>query len=300
MSSKILQEAVETLRSGELIGLPTETVYGLACDATNGVAVAKIYQRKQRPSFNPLIIHVSDIAMAQEYGTFSSAALKLADHYWPGPVTMVVPGKGKVSELVSAGLETIGIRMPNHQVARHIIKDLGRPIAAPSANVSGFLSPTAADHVKQSFPDLLVLDGGPTDVGLESTIVDMSTAQPAILRAGVITEEQVEAVLGPLAAAAEGIKAPGQLLRHYATNLPLRMDADVPQKGEAFLGFGDGPATQNLSQSGDLLEAAANLFKMLHILDDSDKYAGIAVARIPDTGVGVAINDRLRRASERE
>lgn len=301
-----LQLAASFLRKGGLVAMPTETVYGLACDASNPDAVARLYAAKGRPQFNPLIAHVASLEMAQAEAVFSEAALALARNFWPGPLTLVLPvaQTGTVCDLARSGLNTIAIRMPAHPGARSLIAGFGRPVVAPSANRSGHISPTLADHVKADLDGKvdLILDGGPCTQGIESTIVSFVGDRPVLLRAGAAETSALEAFLGePLTRAEDedGISAPGQLKSHYAPNARLRLNADAPETGEAWLGFGpDTFGGTNLSPSGNLTEAAANLFAMLRKLDtDSDR---IAVAHIPDEGLGEAINDRLARAAHRE
>jgi L-threonylcarbamoyladenylate synthase len=292
--------AADLLRAGKLVAFPTETVYGLGADARNGEAVAAIYATKGRPQFNPLIVHLPDLAAAEALAAFDVQAIRLAEAFWPGPLTLVLPLKAGhgLSPLVSAGLPTVALRVPAHPVARALLRAFGGPVAAPSANPSGRISPTRADHVARGFPagTVTVLDAGPSTVGLESTIVAPGTP-PRLLREGGIAAERVEKVLGvPLSAPLpDGVTAPGQMASHYAPRVGLRLNATAPKEGESFLGFGAGPATLNLSAKGDLAEAAANLFDYLHQLDARD--LPIAVAPIPEEGIGRAINDRLRRAA---
>ncbi len=299
--------AARRLAEGGLVAFPTETVYGLAADATNGRAVAAIFELKGRPHFNPLIVHLPDTGAAQKHGVLDHRALALAEAFWPGPLTMVVKRRedSPLSELVSAGLDTVALRVPAHPVARAVLEACGLPIAAPSANPSGYLSPTTAAHVAQGFgdADLLVLDGGPCAVGLESTVIDLSGETAGLLRAGAITAEEMAAHIGPVAAADAGaaIRAPGMLASHYAPRCPVRLNAAYVRPDEAILGFGadmpqGGAASRNLSTSGDLREAAANLFAMLHDLDQPG-IAAIAVVPIPGDGLAVAIRDRLTRAA---
>ncbi len=303
-------EATRLLRAGGLVALPTETVYGLGADATNGKAVAGIYAAKGRPSFNPLIAHVPDIAAAQALGLFNAPALALARAFWPGPLTLVVPMSPScdVCDLARAGLATIGLRVPDHPATLAVLKALGRPVAAPSANRSGHISPTRAEHVLGDLGGLIdaVLDAGPCEIGVESTIVACLGGAPRLLRPGGITRSQIEAVIGQVLvdgqAGAGSPIAPGQLDSHYAPNARLRLDATAPDAGEAWLGFGPDPdlsravATANLSPRSDLVEAAANLFAHLRELDATG--AGrIAVAAIPAKGLGEAIRDRLERAA---
>ena len=293
-------EAARILARGGLVAFPTETVYGLGADATNGAAVAGIFAVKGRPHFNPLIVHVASLEQARAHGDFSQIALKLAAKFWPGGLTLVVPRRAetKLSELVSAGLDTVALRMPAHAVARALLEEFGGPIAAPSANPSGTVSPTMAAHVAESLVDKveLILDGGPTMLGLESTVIGFDEGKPLLLRPGAIARDEIEAVTGPLAAADEKIRSPGQLQSHYAPRARLRLNAVSAGPGEALLGFGPvAGAKLNLSVRGDLKEAAANLFAMLRELDRNAKT--IAVSPIPDSGLGEAINDRLVRAA---
>ncbi|TAK98844.1 MAG: threonylcarbamoyl-AMP synthase [Rhodospirillaceae bacterium] len=302
-------EAARILRNGGLVAFPTETVYGLGADATQGTAVAKVYAVKGRPSFNPLIVHVAAAPWVAEIALPDKRFDLLAHRFWPGPLTFVMhrrPGTA-VSELVSAGLDTVAVRSPAHDIAHALLEAVGRPLAAPSANKSGTVSPTRAEHVIASLGDQvdLVLNGGPCRVGLESTVLDLTGAAPAILRPGAITADEITAVLGkPVSmTVAEGDssapRSPGQLASHYAPELPLRLNAKQAEPGEALLAFGTAPseAALNLSPGGDLIEAAANLFAMLRALDDKARYRAIAVMPIPEAGIGVAINDRLRRAA---
>jgi len=299
-------DAARLLREGELVAFPTETVYGLGADATNDKAVARIFEAKGRPSFNPLIVHVASLEMAARLGTFNAAALKLAEAFWPGALTLVMertPDCG-ASELVSAGLSTIAVRMPAHNVARDLIAATGVPLAAPSANPSENLSPTRAEHVATGLGDkvAMILDGGPCPLGLESTVCGCFGVKVIQLRPGAIPREEIEKVVGPLSHRVLDAKhSPGQLSRHYAPRAKLRLDATEVRQGEALLAFGaDVPecnaALLNLSTSGDLVEAAANLFAHLRELDASGA-AGIAVMPIPTSGLGEAINDRLIRAA---
>lgn len=296
----------ERLRAGAVAAFPTETVYGLGADAGNSDAVLKIYETKGRPRFNPLIVHCADLAMAEELATFSPLARRLADHFWPGPLTLVVPKRrdARLSDIVTAGLGGIGLRVPDHPVALALIRAAGVPLAAPSANPSGKLSPTTAEQVRRAFAGRVpVLDGGACTAGVESTILAVDGGTVTQLRAGALAREKIEAFLErPVATAPEGspIAAPGMLASHYAPSALLRLNATEPLPGEAYLAFGPAPKTatsrlRNLSPAGDLHEAARNLFSMLHELDEGA--ARIAVAPIPETGLGEAINDRLRRAA---
>lgn len=294
-----IARAVALLRAGEPVAIPTETVYGLAADARNGDAVAAIYAAKGRPSFNPLIAHVADHAAARALVSFPDWAERLAAAFWPGPLTLVLPMRaGAVHPLVTAGLGTLAVRVPAHPVAHAVLAEMGGPLAAPSANRSGRISPTTAEHVLAGLSGRIaaVLDAGPCTVGLESTIVGATPSGPSLLRPGGVTRAEVEAITGPLAAAPDAITAPGQLASHYAPDASLRLDATAPVDGEKMLGFGDIPGDLTLSATGDLAEAAANLFGHLHALD-ARPGSRIAVAPIPEKGLGRAINDRLRRAA---
>jgi L-threonylcarbamoyladenylate synthase len=287
--------AVRALRQGELVAFPTETVYGLGADATNSRAVAAIFAAKRRPQFNPLIVHVRDLAQAETLAEFPPAARALAARFWPGALSLVLPRRadGALSLLVSAGLDTVALRAPSHPLTQALIAQAG-PLAAPSANVSGRVSPTTAAHVEEELGGRIavILDGGPTPLGIESTVIGFDGDTPVLLRPGAIPREALPA----LAAAAPGkIASPGQLASHYAPRAALRLNAARAQDGEVLLAFGDAPGV-NLSPSGDLAEAAANLFAMLRALDASGARA-IAVMPIPEHGLGEAINDRLRRAA---
>lgn len=292
-----IERAATLLRAGKLVAFPTETVYGLGCDATNDRAVAAVFEAKERPEFNPLIVHLLGRAEAEALAEFDARAATLADRFWPGPLTLVLKRRADcpVSLLATAGLDTVALRAPAHDMARALLTVARVPIAAPSANRSGEVSPTRAEHVTVAAD--MVLDGGPCRIGLESTVLDLTGERPAILRPGAVTDEEVVAVIGPLAPAGPAIRSPGLLARHYATRLPLRLNAREARQGEALLGFGPAPrATLNLSPAGDLTEAAANLFAMMRTLD-APPHTGIAVMPIPDRGLGRAINDRLRRAA---
>jgi L-threonylcarbamoyladenylate synthase len=308
--------AARILAAGGLVAFPTETVYGLGADATNAAAVARLYAAKGRPAFNPLIAHVGDTTAARVLARFDAAAETLAGAFWPGPLTLVVPKSAAcpVAELATAGLDSIAVRVPAHRIARALIAALGRPVVAPSANRSGHVSPTTADHVLADLADRidLVLDGGPASVGVESTIVACLDDRVTLLRPGGIPREAIERTLGrkvdetPIAVEGDGEAplAPGMLASHYAPRAALRLDADAVRPGEAVLAFGpDLPAGAdraamilNLSARGDLIEAAANLFSHLRELDRGG-IASIAVMPIPRQGLGEAINDRLARAA---
>jgi len=297
-----IANAARILRDGGLVAFPTETVYGLGADATNDRAVATIFAAKERPRFNPLIVHVPDVAAAERLIAFTPAARRLAERFWPGALTLVLPRQpdAKLSLLVSAGLDTVAVRVPSESVAQKLIAAAGVAIAAPSANASGEVSPTTAEHVRQSLRDKvdLILDGGPTRLGLESTVIGFENGKPVILRPGSIARATIEAVTGPLAQATDDkIASPGQLASHYAPDAKIHLNAMAAGPSEVLLAFGPATgATRNLSPSGDLEEAAANLFAMLRELDAMEPRA-IAVMPIPDHGLGEAINDRLRRAA---
>ncbi len=292
------------MTDGRLVILPTETVYGLAADASNAAAVAAIYAAKGRPAFNPLIAHVASLAAAQAIAHLDERAVKLAQAFWPGPLTIVAPIKDRaaVCDLARAGLDTVAIRVPGHPLAQAVLEAFGGPVVAPSANRSGRPSPTThADAVAETGEAAaFALDGGPCSVGLESTVVALLDGEARLLRPGGVTRAQIEALIGPLAQAADDAKrSPGRLALHYAPNAPVRLNADAPADGEAFLAFGrarDGERVFNLSPRGDLAEAAANLFSMLRAADATSPTA-IAVAPIPPEGLGEAINDRLARAA---
>lgn len=296
-----MQNAARIIAAGGTVAIPTETVYGLAADATNGEAVARIYAAKGRPSFNPLISHITTMEMAEELAVFSPIAQQLAETFWPGPLTLVLPKSSTcpVSDLATAGLDTIAIRAPRHPIARGLIETAECPLAAPSANPSEALSPTTAQHVAEVLSDKvdLILDGGPCEKGVESTVISLAGERPALLRPGALARADIEVITGPLDAPSEKIASPGMMRRHYAPNAKLRLNAVKPKSGEAYLGFGPTKhkVAANLSTSGDLLEAAANLFAMLRILDM--QYDHIAIAPIPQEGLGEAINDRLKRAA---
>jgi L-threonylcarbamoyladenylate synthase len=302
-------EAASLLRAGRLVAFPTETVYGLGADATDDRAVAAIFAAKRRPRFNPLIVHVPDLAEAEKLVLFDPRARRLAARFWPGPLSLVLRRRAEagLSLLASAGLDTVAIRAPAHPAAQALLRATGRPIAAPSANRAGRVSPTEAAHVLAELGTAvaLILDAGKCPVGLESTVLDLTGERPALLRPGGVTFEELEVVAGPVLAVSSGAGAPhspGMLASHYAPLLPVRPDATDARPGEALLAFGPAAAppgfaeTLWLSCTGDLAEAAANLFAMLRRVDRPD-FAGIAVMPIPEQGLGRAINDRLRRAA---
>ena len=301
---KSVEDAAALLRSGKLCAFPTETVYGLGADATDADAVLSIYETKGRPRFNPLIIHCADLAMAETLAEFSPLARRLAG-LWPGSLTLVLPARAGngLADVATAGLDSVAIRIPDHALAMELIAAVGRPLAAPSANPSGRLSPTTAEQVRRGFAGKVpVLDGGPCRAGVESTIIRVEGERLVQLRAGAVAREEIERKLGVTIQIAEkdaAVAAPGMLASHYAPNALMRLNT-APRAGEAFLAFGAAPdfggPMRNLSAAGDLHEAARNLFSMLHELDAAG--AGvIAVAPIPETGLGEAINDRLARAA---
>ena len=301
---KTTKEASKLLREGELVAFPTETVYGLGADATNDKAVAKIFEIKGRPQFNPLISHLPTAQHAFEFGAFSKTAKQLASMLWPGPITFVVPRSNNcpISWLASAGLATVAIRVPDHPVAKELLERANIPVAAPSANISGRISPTRSRHVHEEFGSNIssILEGGDCKVGLESTVLDFSGTIPIILRPGHITKEQLESKIGKVEIASENkiISSPGMLASHYAPKARVKTRMTTVMDGEAFLGFGNisFEPFPNLSTKGDLVEAASNLFHMMRELDKQNpKY--ICIAPIPNEGLGIAINDRLQRAA---
>ena len=294
-SDEAIAEAARLILVGAPVGIATETVYGLAADATNAEAVARIYEAKGRPAFNPLIVHVPDLAEAEHIGRFDEEARALAEQHWPGPLTLVVPlnDGAPIAPLVTAGLRTIGLRVPAHPAMQALLRAAGRPLAAPSANASGAISPTRTEHVLKSLGGRipLIVDAGPTECGLESTIVAATGGPLRLLRRGPIGVEAIENT-------GSSIEAPGQLASHYAPSKPLRLDAESATDGEYLIGFGSIAGDASLSPSGDLVEAAARLFDLLHQADASN-HRRIAVAPVPNDGLGAAINDRLRRAATR-
>jgi L-threonylcarbamoyladenylate synthase len=314
-SEAAVARAAECLREGGLVAFPTETVYGLGADASNARAIARLYEAKGRPSFNPLIAHVGDIAGGMKIAYFDPTARRLAGTFWPGPLTLVLPRTSDcpVADLATAGLDTVAVRFPAHPVARAILRAFAGPVVAPSANLSGHVSPTTAAHVLSDLDGRidLIVDGGPVTVGLESTIVGCFET-PMLLRPGGLPREEIERLLGcPMARPAEDETrqtgqplAPGMLASHYAPHAPVRLDARAVEAGEALLAFGPHAlpgmdtaiAVMNLSARGDLAEAAANLFGYLRTLDAKGARA-IAVMSVPHQGLGEAINDRLRRAA---
>ncbi|MGV3457651.1 L-threonylcarbamoyladenylate synthase [Sphingomonas sp.] len=297
-----IAEAAAIIATGGCVATPTETVYGLAADATNAEAVAGIYAAKGRPSFNPLIVHVADRRAAEAIAMFDRDARALADAFWPGPLTLVLPLRpdAPIAGLVTAGLSTVAIRVPQHRAMQALLAATGKPLAAPSANASGSISPTRAAHVAASLAGRipLIIDDGATSGGIESTIVAVGP-QPRLLRPGPVSAAEIEREIGRwLGGAGEAIEAPGQLASHYAPHKPLRLNAAEARDGEWLIGFGTVAGDDTLSATADLTEAAARLFDALHRADASDRKA-IAVAPVPDDGIGIAINDRLKRAATR-
>lgn len=301
---------ISALQHGDPVGFPTETVYGLAANAYNDAAVSKIFLLKKRPSFNPLISHVTSIKAVERFAVVCPMAKKLAKTFWPGPLTFILKQKPgtNISKLVTANLDTVAVRCPAHPFAQKILNAIDFPLAAPSANISESVSPTTAQHVLEAFPALPVLDGGPCQAGVESTILDLSTDEPRILRPGTITLEQIQECLGspvlpftPDLQSSSSVRCPGQTLRHYSPVKRVRINVSFVEPGEGLLDFGasglKSDISLNLSPSGDLSEAASNLFAYLRQLDQSSA-TGIAITPIPNTGIGIAINDRVRRASQ--
>ncbi len=297
-----VSEAAEALRRGGLVLMPTETVYGLAADASDPAAIAALFEAKGRPRFNPLIAHVTGLAAAERFAAFDPRARQLAEAFWPGPLTLVAPvtGETAVCDLARAGLDTVAVRAPAHPLAQALLEAFGRPVCAPSANRSGRPSPTTLQDALEETGSAVkaALDGGPCPVGLESTVVAVLDGPPRLLRPGGLAREAIEAVVGPLAEADDDARrSPGRLLRHYAPEAPIRLNALEAEPGEAFLRFGDGVDDPlSLSPSGDVREAAQRLFSRLRAADRL-RPRGIAVAPVPHTGLGEAINDRLRRAA---
>lgn len=306
ITNDTILQASQLLQNGLLVSFPTETVYGLGADATNDVAVAAIFEAKGRPSFNPLIVHVPTLARAKELVDFNELALKIAAKFWPGPLTMVLPRRNNcpISKLASAGLDTLAVRIPQTPSAQQLLIACNLPIAAPSANPSGQISPTRAEHVAAGLQDkvTLILDGGPCAVGVESTVISVIEQGITILRPGGITADDLAPLTDkPIASAKtdDAISSPGMMLSHYAPKCHVRLNATHKEPNEAFVGFGPGNETfetTNLSPTSNLIEATANLFAQMHELD-KNTYSGIAFAPIPNTGLGLAINDRLNRAA---
>ena len=301
-SPDAIARAAAILREGGLVGMPTETVYGLAADANNAAAVARLYAAKGRPRFNPLIAHVSGIAMAKTLVAWPDLADELAAAFWPGPLTLVLPklGGAPICDLANAGLDSVAIRSPGHAGARALLSAFGGPLVAPSANPSGGVSPTTARHVSEGLGDKLdlILDGGACAVGVESTVIAILDGRATLLRPGGLERDRIEAISGPLATAghADAPASPGMLQSHYAPRAAMRLNAHEAKAGEVLLGFGAIAGDLNLSATGDLAEAAARLFAALREMDAPGPSC-IAVAPIPDEGLGEAINDRLQRAA---
>ena len=302
-----IQKAAQTIKNGGLVAFPTETVYGLGANAFDAQAVANIFAAKGRPAFNPLISHIAEIETLYELAITDDRVISLAQKFWPGPLTFVLKRKEQNSsfDLVCAGLPTMTIRMPNHPIALDLIKRSGIPIAAPSANRSQSISPTTARHVFESLGTKvdMIIDGGPSKVGVESTIIDLTTDQTVLLRAGGIGKEDIEDFLGEKVLFSQGNpdlpSSPGQMLKHYAPKIPTRINVNEQerQSDEFYIGFGNMTCDLNLSPSANLIEAASNLFAFMHLAEEQTTYPKIAIAPIPMTGLGLAINDRIKRAS---
>ena len=302
-----IQKAAQTIKNGGLVAFPTETVYGLGANAFDAQAVANIFAVKGRPAFNPLISHIAEIETLYELAITDDRVISLAQKFWPGPLTFVLKRKEQNSslDLVCAGLPTMTIRMPNHPIALDLIKRSGIPIAAPSANRSQSISPTTARHVFESLGTKvdMIIDGGPSKVGVESTIIDLTTDQTVLLRAGGIGKEDIEDFLGEKVLFSQGNpdlpSSPGQMLKHYAPKIPTRINVNEQerQSDEFYIGFGNMTCDLNLSPSANLIEAASNLFAFMHLAEEQTTYPKIAIAPIPMTGLGLAINDRIKRAS---
>ena len=310
-TSSNISQAAEVIQNGGLVAMPTETVYGLGANVYNPKAVANIFAAKGRPSFNPLISHIAELDFLPTYAKTDSRVMALAQKYWPGPLTFVLPrfenDTNDAIDLACAGLRTITVRMPNHPVALELIKKSGVPIVAPSANKSQTISPTTAQHVYESLGDKvdMILDGGACKVGVESTIIDVTGPHVVLLRAGGLSLEELEDFLNEKVLISHGNpdlpSSPGQMLKHYAPSHQMRINVEKPLEGEFFIGFGDVKgANINLSPKGDTREAAANLFSFMRYADSQTGYSGIAMSPIPNTGLGLAINDRIKRASYKE
>lgn len=306
-SNSTLQQAAQTIKNGGLVAFPTETVYGLGANVFDAKAVAGIFAAKGRPSFNPLISHIAEVEVLYDLADVDERVKSLAKQFWPGPLTFVVNRKKQNNslDLVCAGLPTMTVRMPNHHIALKLIKASGVPIAAPSANRSQSISPTTARHVFESLGSKvnMILDGGPCKVGVESTIIDLTTSDVVLLRAGGLAKEDIEAFLGEKVLLSHGNpdlpSSPGQMLKHYAPRIPTRINITPENKrdDEFYIGFGKINGNLNLSKDGNLIEAAANLFAYMHLAEEQSDYPAIAIAPIPETGLGLAINDRIRRAA---
>jgi L-threonylcarbamoyladenylate synthase len=309
-TSETLHRAADIIRQGGLVAFPTETVYGLGANVYNAKAVANIFAAKGRPTFNPLISHIAELDTLSELAETDERVLALAKHFWPGPLTFVLNRKemNPSMDLVCAGLKTMTVRMPNHPIALELIRASGVPIAAPSANKSQSISPTTARHVFESLGTKvdMILDGGSCKVGVESTIIDLTTPQAVLLRAGGLAKEDIEAFLGEKVLISHGNpdlpSSPGQMLKHYAPRLPMRINIcpEDKQSNEFYIGFGKMNGNLNLSPKADLVEAAANLFAYMHLAEEQTEFPAIAMAPIPENGLGLAINDRIRRASYRK
>ena len=306
-SNSTISKAANTIKNGGLVAFPTETVYGLGANAFDSKAVAKIFEAKGRPNFNPLISHIAEIESLHELAQTDERVIALAKQFWPGPLTFVLNRKKLAPsfDLVCAGLPTLSVRMPNHSIALELIKQAGVPIAAPSANRSQSISPTTARHVYESIGLRvdMIIDGGACNVGVESTIIDLTTKKTVLLRAGGLAKEDIENFLNEEVIISHGNpelpSSPGQMLKHYAPKIPTRINITPQERSENefYIGFGEMQCDLNLSPKADLVEAAANLFAFMHLAEEQTKYSAIAIAPIPDTGLGLAINDRIRRAS---
>lgn len=306
-SNSVIVQAAKTINDGGLVAFPTETVYGLGANAFNSKAVAKIFEAKGRPNFNPLISHIAEIETLYELAKTDERVIALAKQFWPGPLTFVLNRKKEDSslDLVCAGLPTLSVRMPNHKIALELIKQANVPIAAPSANRSQSISPTTARHVFESLGLKvdMIIDGGSSNVGVESTIIDLTTKQTVLLRAGGLAKEDIENFLNEEIVISHGNpelpSSPGQMLKHYAPRIPTRINVtpDNRRETEFYIGFGNMECDLNLSKNSDTVEAASNLFAFMHLAEEQTNYPTIAIAPIPDTGLGLAINDRIRRAS---
>lgn len=303
-----ISKAAEIIKNGGLVGMPTETVYGLGANVYDSKAIAKIFEAKNRPSFNPLISHIAEFELLKEFAQTDERAIELAKKFWPGPLTFVLNriDNNQSLDFVCAGLKTITVRMPNHPVALELIKKSGVPIAAPSANLSTTISPTTAMHVYQSLGNKvdMILDGGACQVGLESTIIDLTTKETTILRAGFVGLKEIEEALGEKVYISSGNpdkpSAPGQMLKHYSPKKETRINVCKPNDDEFYIGFGKHDSKHlNLSKSGDLIESASNLFAYMHMADEQKQYSKIAIAPIPNIGIGIAINDRIIKASHK-
>lgn len=306
-TNSTITKAADIIKNGGLVAFPTETVYGLGANAFNSKAVAKIFEAKGRPNFNPLISHISEIETLYELAKTDERVIALAQQFWPGPLTFVLKRKNLNSslDLVCAGLSSLSVRMPNHKIALELIKQAGVPIAAPSANRSQSISPTTARHVYESLGSKvdIIIDGGSSNVGVESTIIDLTTSKTVLLRAGGLAKEDIENFLNEKIIISHGNpdlpSSPGQMLKHYAPRIPTRINVTPDKRlaNEFYIGFGDMDCNLNLSKNADLIEAASNLFAHMHTAEEQTTFSAIAIAPIPSHGLGLAINDRIRRAS---